>query len=482
MNFEFLKDLRGFEGLYDNCSNAEKLARTMPVQSIFTSRKSAELLAKFIYMAACNQRMEEMTFADILSDWTFRDFIRDRAVMNAFHAIRKQGNQAVHDEDNEETAKDAIDVLHNLHYVAGESACMLGLIKKYPKFESKIDRYPNAVYVDEKQIEQKARQMFNEYVEQYNAQIERENYYNYRVEKITTDFTELCSPIKILPGMVDLAETIEFKEKPKQASTIKWIQEHFCFLGLQYIKYLQGAQTDERGVTLKTELTIYGEDGYTTDDISDYMYGILYDLPNAIEGFGIKSVYYGPSVDPWFNSEVKDEFHETVDSFGRTETFTYTVHEFLYSHGEGWCARYENGKWADLEKQYSPSILDKDFGEDWWCWNMDLSIDFDFEKHSDILESLRAAVRKHIPPEELSYCEDGWDDGEDGILVNSISWTPRKLRVVQDFLDEINTILKPIKSECDGYGLGNWYIKHPPFAIATWDWTNEGFKITGTEV
>ena len=55
MNFEFLKGLGGLQYVYKNCSNAEKLAISMPVQSVFTSRKSAELLAKFIYMAAHNQ-------------------------------------------------------------------------------------------------------------------------------------------------------------------------------------------------------------------------------------------------------------------------------------------------------------------------------------------------------------------------------------------------------------------------------------------
>ena len=52
MNFDFLKGLRGFGYVYENCNNAEKLAMTMPVQSVFTASKSAELLAKFIYIAA----------------------------------------------------------------------------------------------------------------------------------------------------------------------------------------------------------------------------------------------------------------------------------------------------------------------------------------------------------------------------------------------------------------------------------------------
>ena len=60
MNFDFLKDLRGLGYVYENCCNAEKLAVAMPVQSVFTSRKSAELLAKFLYMAAHNQEMENL--------------------------------------------------------------------------------------------------------------------------------------------------------------------------------------------------------------------------------------------------------------------------------------------------------------------------------------------------------------------------------------------------------------------------------------
>ena len=33
--------------------------------------------------------------------------------------------------------------------------------------------------------------------------------------------------------------------------------------------------------------------------------------------------------------------------------------------------------------------------------------------------------------------------------------------------------------ECEGSGEGNWYIKNPPFAVATWGWTEEGFKVIG---
>ena len=140
MNFEFLKGLRGFGAVYENCSNAEKLALTMPMQSMFTSRKSAELLARLVYLAAHGERMEELSFAEILSDPVVRRYI-NRDVMDAFHYIRKSGNRAAHADDRE-SPEDAIAVLQDLHYVAGETARRLGLIRNYPYFEDRIEVFP----------------------------------------------------------------------------------------------------------------------------------------------------------------------------------------------------------------------------------------------------------------------------------------------------------------------------------------------------
>ena len=175
-------------------------------------------------------------------------------------------------------------------------------------------------------------------------------------------------------------------------------------------------------------------------------------------------------------------FSKEVEEIGQQEDFTYSIFEFASNHGEGWCGRYENGEWINLEERYSQDIVDKDFGEDWWCWNQDLFVGFDYEKHPDILEALHNCVRKNVPSDQIEYCEGTWEDGEVGILCVSISWFPRKLRVVQDFLDQLNDILRPIIEECDGYAEGNWYIRSGPIAIASWNWTENGFVVKGTVV
>lgn len=486
MNFDFLKDLRGLGTIYENCNNAEKLAMTMPVQSVFTARKSAELLAKFIYLAAHNEQIGLLSFADILSDPVVREFIHNRHVMNAFHFIRKSGNRAVHG-DEEESPEEAIDVLEDLHFVAGETACMLGLIESYPAFEEHVASFPEARYVDEKDIDRKAQEMFLAYVEKYNAQVERDHYYQNEIDNLLEEYSSMGSGILLVPGYVDLNEVLEFKSKPVQESSLKPIQAYFGFLGIRALKKMRGElyrELEDMDLTFTGKLTIYGENGYTTADLPEFVYGVMHDLPMA-DGFRIESTYYGPSVAPWFEANSKDrkkEFCDEIPEIGRSEKFTYMVHEFLHNHGEGRIAKYENGEWIDLKNQYTPAILDKEFGQNWWCWQLDLSVDFDFDKYPDILVALHNAVRRNIPQDQVPYCESTWEDGDIGILCSSISWEPAKLRTVQDFLDELNGILKPIMNECNGNCMGEWYIKEPPFAIATWDWTEEGFQITGTRL
>jgi hypothetical protein len=475
--------------VYENCTNAEKLAMTMPVQSVMTSRKSAELLAKFIYMTAHRQEFGRLTFENILFDTTVKKYINNSDVMDAFHYIRMSGNKATHAEV-QESSKEAIDVLEDLHYVAGEIACRVGLIDDYPDFDHEITSYPDAVYVDEQDIERKAKEMFADYVMKYYKEIELDTFYKHRVEKLQADFEYSVGPVQLKPGYVITNETIEFKTKPKLESTVKRIQAHFGFLGLQAIKKLRGELGDNIYPKYSSELTIYGEGGYSTSDIGRFLSGIFYDLPNA-DGFKIVSAYTGYSYAPWFNSEIREEFEMVIDKIGENEVFTYKLFNYHGNSGESYCAKYENGQWVvDLEEKFSEDIIDKDFDQDWWTEKFMLGTYFDYEKHPDILEKLHETVRKYISEHEMEYCEENWENGfneedgysdEVGILCPYVSWESRTLREVQDFLDEVNHILEPIMHEADLGCDGKWYISDPPSAVATCVWTENGFKMIGTE-
>ena len=46
------------------------------------------------------------------------------------------------------------------------------------------------------------------------------------------------------------------------------------------------------------------------------------------------------------------------------------------------------------------------------------------------------------------------------------------------FLDKLNKVLLPIKDEVNAGGEGTWEVKNE-FAVATWEWTDQGFKVKG---
>lgn len=468
MNFDFIKDLEGLNKAFPSCENAEELARSMPDLSMVASRKSAEVIAKFVYLVAHSERVEDLTFADILSDYAVRDYLNNKSVLDAFHFIRKNGNTAVHTL-TQSSSDTAIDVLAKLHFVVGEVAKRMMLIARYPRFNPDIAYNPNAAYYDIKETGNLAREMYDDYVISQN-----------QADQFLKEFNELSSPYQFIPGDVDLNETIEFNHKPLLKSTIAKIQEHFGFLALQKLKNLR-EDKPERNIDFSADIKLLGENGYAKSDLLGFMNALMSDLPNA-DGFSIKTKYHGPSVSPVFNTEVREDFFETVTNIGTQERFTYTIYSFSYNGGSGNCGKYQNGEWVDLEKAFTCDIVKTQRSGMWFCWNVNLVLYFDFEKHAEILAALQNAVRKYVPENELQYCEQAWADGDVHAIINGVAWDTNDLSEVQDFLDEVNLIIMPIQDECE-YGTdGIWFYTDSPFAEATWDWTDEGFKVIGVEL
>lgn len=501
MNFDFLKNLRGLEYVYEICSNAEKLAMTMPMQSVFTSRKSAEIFAKFIYMAAHNQRMEDISFAEVLSDPTVRKFINSRDVLDAFHFIRKSGNKAAH-ADSRETVDDAVAVLQDLHYVAGETACLLGLIDDYPIFEEQIESFPEARYVDEEDINRRAREMFFSYVEEFNAQQERDKYIGIK------DYDWFTYSIQ---GNVEMHEYLEFKYMPKQKELIEYIQTYLgTMMRLSIERPLERAAELEIGypVTFEAELSI---DGVVYPSHKEEMFtnALIEELPKAKSIIidctcnGVLREFFNDSGDKSavlctlfndagdensnvnFNMIRKDSVWtgagmlDTLLGYKRRNAFTYKLAVFYPDSGECKYEKIINGREIDVLATATPDVLEKEFDGEWWSWNLTLWAEFDYKKHKDVLNRLRDIVRKRLPETELPFCEDVWKDDDCITLCSGIQWICKSLREVQEFLDELNKELLPIRDEVDAGGEGTWEIRKE-FAVATWDWTDEGFKIIGT--
>lgn len=471
MNFEYLQNVKGLKNIYKYCKNAEDLAMSKPDCSMFSSRKSGEALAQFLYYKAYQDAAEHLTFADILKDYTVKRYINNTAVLDALHNIRKNGNNAVH-EINENTADQALKLLEDLHYAVGETARKEHLVDNYPRFNSNIEEKNDSELMEFDPAEV-AREMFNENLVQYKA------------EKLFEEYQNLCSPYEWIPGDSDINEYLEFANKPT-AAIIHEIQYYFGFLAMKAIKN-QLEDAPERTIQYEGTIIIYGEEKRTTEGISDFMYCLMNELPDA-EHFSIISKYYGPQFACQIDDELSVPFHYKMDfeKYDNPSDITYIVYEYLYNHGTGGISAFKNGEWYNYENQFSDEIVDKQYNLEWEGWDLNLYIDFDYEKHADIINSLQQCACNHMPEQEIAYCKEEWEeatwnDGEYFRLCCSLYWSVTTLRTIQNFLDDVNSILKPIMSECTGLTEGNWYIAEMPFAVATWIWTNDGFKVIGTE-
>ena len=277
MNFDFLKDLCGLGHVYEDCKKAEELAAAMPAQSMLAASKSAELIARFIYMASHNQETEGVDFADVLSDDTVADFVDNRYLIDALRSVAEGG-------DGETTAENAVTVLRDLQYVAGETACMLGLIDDYPLFDGQIGVFPVTEFADEENADEKAREMFLEYSKEIDAWSARDQYI---INEGSSD---------ILDAEVEMHEYLKFDYKPKQEALIEYLQSYL--LGMLRISILR-LQKKESGTPdstiFKAKVVIDGTT-YSSDDKDAFIDAVAEKLPEA-NGFIIDLTAFGSFVE-----------------------------------------------------------------------------------------------------------------------------------------------------------------------------------------
>ena len=65
-------------------------------------------------------------------------------------------------------------------------------------------------------------------------------------------------------------------------------------------------------------------------------------------------------------------------------------------------------------------------------------------------------------------------------IITDLPYVSAGFGEVRGFLDSIHRIIAPIMDECEGDASGDWFLDDDPFAVATWEWTDKGFRIIGT--
>lgn len=473
MNFEFLKGLRVLDTVYGPCSDAEELVKSKPYLSLTAARKSAELLAKFVYMAAHATALQELSFVEILSDYQVRQFINDRNVMDAFHFIRKSGNRAVHGEQ-EVSTDTALAVLQNLHYVAGETAKALALISSYPDFDENIKENPYADFDENIQVSEKVMQMFLDYV----GERKRDEYGRF----VTLNLANPAHLQYILHGIVDMHEYVEFFHQPYYTSTLEYLQQYLLFLDdMAWERKDPNPDSSSLLSTVKAKIVIRIDDEivYSNDHDKDLNEVLFNRLPYAnhfsidCKVFGnLRSFYDNPDPDAKFDRINEEELWQgrgmadQLEGLKRKEAFIYkAVFQYPEDDNKTVFAFIRNGKSYDVEDICLPSIISKAAGMNFYGNMMIMQVVFDHQVNDGIKQQLRNAVRSYVTEKELPYIEDVWeeeDEDADGKTVCLLSGT----EIIDDDLSEskafaeiINQILAPVAEQCRIF-FGHQYMRH----------------------
>lgn len=137
-NFDFLSNINGFSKVYSFCNLAEQFQIVNPRISAQNGRLAMESFVKIIYYLKGWQLEERTDLFGLTTDERFVAFINDDEMMKRIHYIRKVGNDAAHDSDQEVTCKKSFFLVLNLYYFVGNVMLTWKLIDQLPKFEKAV--------------------------------------------------------------------------------------------------------------------------------------------------------------------------------------------------------------------------------------------------------------------------------------------------------------------------------------------------------
>lgn len=131
MNFDYMKNAPDFAQLYTYCCEAEEFALSRPNISVTSARKAMEYVVKLVFWWAAGD-CPGMTVYEMATDPRFVQYVGDETLISCIHYIRKMGNLAVH--EGNMTVEDALNVLEQLHFLAGELCIWTQVVSDYPAF------------------------------------------------------------------------------------------------------------------------------------------------------------------------------------------------------------------------------------------------------------------------------------------------------------------------------------------------------------
>lgn len=508
MNFEFIKDAEILKVIYPSCQNAELLAKGMPQASIFSSRNSAECIAKLIYGITHSEEFRNLTFLDLLNDPKVREFFGyNRSVINAFHFVRQTGNSAVHGTDTF-SPNQALSVLRQLHFIVEATARGLRLNVDCPVFDANTPvihvegegaeaEYQKKLQEIQAEHERAMQALEKQNDEKIKKAVRRRDYEEMIKDRMPFDFSNRAHLDIFAKNYVNMHEFIEFKKPPRLKTTREYLSKYLYYMASVVSERMdpkgEKAQRfddymDAASIVVKCdgkEYRFHKEDVYM-GDITDEMIDSVNAIENA-SSFSIDFRIYG-SLRMFYWNDLIDEnapflgygMMEYLDSIRRREDFSYRAIIVYPTHDyeiSAYCI--ESGKFYDAFETGTVDIINHAADHHWTGSNVVLVVNFDFASHPEIVEKLHQAVLDFIPPNEVEATHDIWNEEEFGVLLNGCYFENADLHTLQGFLEKINTILAPIANTCTFDTKQGWYDLDG-FGVAYIKCSDQKLTVAGT--
>ena len=177
MNFEFISSLSIIRPFYCYCNDAETYAYSNPDVSCASALKAIEYIVRLMYTAAIQTEANQLSVYDMLCTPDFVIYLDDRVLLNSIHLIRRKGRVAV--QSGGMTEKEAIEVLEQLHFVAGEVCIFLGLLDNYPVFDvESVPRTPTQNKADGNLFNQEEPTVEEKIIRQFADRLKNVSHYS----------------------------------------------------------------------------------------------------------------------------------------------------------------------------------------------------------------------------------------------------------------------------------------------------------------
>lgn len=151
----------------------------------------------------------------------------------------------------------------------------------------------------------------------------------------------------------------------------------------------------------------------------------------------------------------------------------YTCDAFYEKDAFGW------KRWRNARQECFPPLTTSGVGN----WESAVNMMFvlvDEKKHPDVMEKLYAIMEKYLPADAAAMAKEEREyeePHERQILCMDSYWDPKDITALQPLLDELNAVLLPVKEDIVDVATSGFWVDMDNFRIATWMWTEAGFRL-----